>query len=459
MNNIHRYTASITLLLLTTYAHATPIQLDIVGEGAVSVKETDTQCEQSCEINNDLSKNTLIPQATGDWKFSHWEGATCDAGNGMIMSDDMTMINASVDGAKTLVSGDFDSDGDMDLVAIGLFSKDVSLLTNDGVGNFNDTPVLTQMGYPSALAAYDWDTDGDTDVLVSDFDTGLIHLLLNDGHGTFIESDTIRLTGISPYALTVQDENEDGFPDILVSHFRADTTGDLSQLVNTIRNAGTTWYHNNGEDDFISGSLLSENAAITLDSSINPQSGKIAVVAAEIGGEGIVLYENQQRVVIQESESAYGVALGDMDNNGTLDVLAALYRPSQLMMLMGDSQGGFGQAKSLGSPAEGVTATVIADLNGDGLKELASGQFNLDSFYFHQAKSYLECVIENNHQLSVTAVFVSDSSTPAPAPAPPPANPVSDNTPAASNNASGGGMNPLLMAVVLIMTLCRRKLK
>ncbi|MBD0254179.1 MAG: IPT/TIG domain-containing protein, partial [Cytophagales bacterium] len=95
------------------------------------------------------------------------------------------------DSPESLWAGDFDNDGDVDLVASGLDNNytDTYLLLNDGTGNFG-TGKAIQAGVQTKLArGGDFDGDGDLDLAllcsVYTFGQPTLYVIFNDGRGNF----------------------------------------------------------------------------------------------------------------------------------------------------------------------------------------------------------------------------------------------------------------------------------
>ncbi|NOU36040.1 MAG: choice-of-anchor D domain-containing protein [Kiritimatiellaceae bacterium] len=171
---------------------------------------------------------------------------------------------------------DMDRDGDLDLVVAGLyinpdnsFSYAAVVWLNNGNGTFTKGAQLTRSNVANKIqmAVADFDGDGDFDILISNDNatTPGSTLFLNDGTGTFTTgwtSSTLRFT-CRPKAI---DLDNDGDLDVLVTKY----LGSGSDLGIRLLNNGT--------------GTFTEDAAFTF-----PGIGDMAI------------------------------ALGDIDNNGTID--------------------------------------------------------------------------------------------------------------------------------------------
>ncbi|MCW8091522.1 FG-GAP repeat domain-containing protein [Alteromonas sp. ASW11-130] len=424
---------------------ASTIDIDIEGDGSVLVvDETETLCDENCVVETVSDFITLQPQASSNATFKQWDGQQCDFGYKVIHGSARTGVKTVGGGAKTLKSADINGDGIADLAAISLFDGKVFSLINDGNGKFSDTVVVDSMRYPSALDLYDWDGDADQDLLVIDYPKREIQLYTNDGNGNFTFSKAIVIPDIAPYALSVMDVNADDAPDLIISSFNADISGDLFDLVESIANASTDIYTNlNGSFELYQN--LSSSAAITVDAYKPNSSDAIVIATAEIADNRVVVYSDGEATTVDSGSRPYGVNFNDIDDNGTQDLLVAYYRPSQLAILYQLQSNSFTAPNQILTPSEGLTATSMEDFNNDDIVDIASGEFNANSFFYVPSISYVDCGLSTDSDRSIIAIFSESEQAPEN-----PAVPVSQPD---NNSSSGGGsfgMGMLLLSAVAV---------
>ncbi|MBW8185577.1 FG-GAP repeat domain-containing protein [Shewanella nanhaiensis] len=446
-------TSVVTLAtLFVPQAKADIITLNIEGEGSVNATEANITCNENCVIENDLAENTLVASPSENWEFTGWTGQQCDAGNEVFINKQSSRLSAVSGGAKTLRSADINGDGKEDLAAISLFNGKVITLTNDGSGTFTEKTVEGGLSYPSSLDFYDWDYDGDQDLIVSVYGQSKLKLYSNDGNGDFSFNRDILIEDTKPYAITITDINDDQQADLIVSSFSADISGDLFQLVTSIKSPKTSLFTLQ-DGEFVLEKTLSDNAAITLDISKSVDSNEFLVIAAEIVTGETVLYKTDEssttRTVVDTRPASYGAAFGDIDNNGTVDILAAYYRPSVLGLYYNKGDNTFTDMQAITKPSEGVTAAVIADLNSDGYQDVATGEFNNQRFYYFATNSYKDCIVKQGGDISLTAQFAQIS------------NPTPPSTPAPEEDSSSGGgalsWYSLLCALIIALGLANSR--
>jgi hypothetical protein len=138
---------------------------------------------------------------------------------------------------ESLDSGDYDNDGNIDLIFSyspyiyyqGMYVKVygvVSMLFNDGENHFGNSTMIAKRGSgipydpeercnPKVTSA-DYDMDGDIDLLVGD-NSGKVEFYLNNGTGNFTSSGVINDWGLCSWGLTSADYDNDGDIDFLVA--------------------------------------------------------------------------------------------------------------------------------------------------------------------------------------------------------------------------------------------------
>src|SRR5262249_47200208 len=108
------------------------------------------------------------------------------ASNSASSNFDRTVIRVG-DGPGSIAIADVNRDGKPDILVVNSASETLSVLLGDGRGNFRQTAgTLCPTGkLPNDIAVGDFNNDGNPDVVIPDTETPYLTILLGDGHGGF----------------------------------------------------------------------------------------------------------------------------------------------------------------------------------------------------------------------------------------------------------------------------------
>ena len=267
-------------------------------------------------------------------------------------------------GPTSLVSGDVNGDGKIDLITSNTFVSDtVSVLLGNGDGTFQAQQHIAVGESPNAAAVADLNGDGKLDIVAANTDSGDISVLLGGGDGTF-QSEQRFPAGDGPYAgpvsVTVADLNGDGRPDLAARiHF----SNDLSLLFG------------NGNGSFQSQQRLSLSASpLSVAIADLNGDGKLDIVttlstnrAAVFLGNGDGTYQAEQIFPIGVSPSM--VAIRDVNGDGKPDVVTANFFSHDVSVLLGNGDGTFLPEMRFAAGTN-PSSIALANVNGDGYLDL-----------------------------------------------------------------------------------------
>ncbi|QNH62714.1 FG-GAP-like repeat-containing protein [Hymenobacter sediminicola] len=228
---------------------------------------------------------------------------------------------------RRLRLGDVDADGDLDLLLVSAGRVQVGL--NDGTGTFSPGALLTSGQYINSLEVGDLDNDGDLDILAGDGNSPQYNVLLNDGAATFTVGASLTMSG-SAQDVVLGDVDADGDLDVVSAEYilSAGTSGLLGLRLN------------NGNATFGSHILLH-----SFNYTVHPREVRLGDIDADgdldlmymdggINGISNVIhlkYNNGSGSFISGPDAfvgynPYGPALGDVDNDGDLDLVTPVDR-------------------------------------------------------------------------------------------------------------------------------------
>ena len=213
--------------------------------------------------------------------------------------------------------GDYDNDGDLDLYLVN--NGPNKLFRNDGGGTFVDVTSgpLGDAGGGFGVAWGDYDNDGDLDLYVSN--DGANKLLRNDGGGTFVDATSGPLgnTG-SGYCVAWGDYDNYGDLDLYIAN-------ELGQANKLLRNEGVGTFV-----DATSGPLGDTGRGIGVAWGDYDNDGDLDLYLANYG-QANKLFRNQGGGTFVDATTpplgntgnGVSVAWGDYDNDGDLDLYLA----------------------------------------------------------------------------------------------------------------------------------------
>jgi hypothetical protein len=325
------------------------------------------------------------------------------------------------DETQDLAVGDFDRDGKLDFAATNTDSNNVSVALGLGDGRFATAVAalpfrLPTLQQPSAVVEGDFDRDGNLDLLVANEGTSTVNVLLGKGNGTFsLPSPPTVFVGSVPRALASGDFDRDGKLDFLTANFAANTVSvRLGNGNGTFHSAAPAdvgvgraplrvvvgHFDTDGNLDFATANLDSGDVSVRLGNGdgtfrdgpqpeVNVGGRPSAVAIGTFDQDGLLdlavtdLADGTVRVLLGNGDGSFtpvsppervglaprGVAVGDFNGDARLDLVTANADSNNVSVLLGRGDGTFGPAIHYAAGKEPVAVTV-ADLDRDGKLDL-----------------------------------------------------------------------------------------
>jgi len=279
----------------------------------------------------------------------------------------ISLPNGFSSGGYGKVLGDFNNDGNLDLVTSRLGPdafEEVRIFSGDGLGGFTSQ---TSFPYPfnsraKGIVTSDFDNDGNLDFAVLGINTGTTaDVFFGDG-----------LFGFTQVSVGVVSGGRDG----LISDFDGDGDIDISyHLVSTPANYLTSL--NNGDGTFATptfNSLLTGNNEFPAGGDFNNDNIPDLIAASNTSnslslllGVGDGTFAAATSVTTASNNNGIGVS--DFDGDGNLDVAVTtiILGTRTLEILLGDGLGGFASGGTFAlSPGVSLITLKVADFDADG---------------------------------------------------------------------------------------------
>jgi flagellin-like hook-associated protein FlgL len=321
---------------------------------------------------------------------------TGDGSFGLARSYD-TMESAKL---KALSLGDLNGDGALDMVTAGISGPDgsggsVTIQLGAGDGTFSTVRSYDTMEslWSYALSLGDLNQDGVLDMVTAGYSGpdgtgGGVTVRLGVGDGTFGAArsyDTME-SGIS-YALTLGDLNQDGVLDMVTAGYSGpDGTGGGVTVrlgVGDGSFGAARSYDTMESGDSRALNLGDPNGDGVLDivtAGYKGPDGTGGGVTVRLGvGDGS--FGAARSYDTMESGMSYALTLGDLNQDGVLDMVTAGYSGPDgtgggVTVRLGVGDGSFGAARSYDTMESGDTrALSLGDLNGDGVLDIVTAGY------------------------------------------------------------------------------------
>ncbi|MEQ9099002.1 MAG: FG-GAP-like repeat-containing protein, partial [Imperialibacter sp.] len=318
-----------------------------------------------------------------------------------------TNLEGVVDGSASWA--DYDGDGDFDVVVSGWdfeYGAVITKIFSNSGSNFEDIGASLSAAYEGSVDWGDYDNDGDLDLFLTGYgDTeGVpIAILYNNNSGTF-EVVSGPFQGVYNSEADWGDFDNDGDLDLIVQGLNSN--GGVNST-NLYRNdAGTFVNHNAGLTAVDQGGVAwgdyDNDGDLDLVSSGNPDSGpSITTIYRNDGGVFTDI------VAGLEGKSFGKVAWGDYDNDGDLDLIVSGSGVDNAPIIYRNDAGSFVDSNAgLLENAEGEFAW--GDYDGDGDLDLVingSGETNdpTTTIYINNSGTYVNSGIKVDNYLYSTA--------------------------------------------------------
>jgi FG-GAP-like repeat/FG-GAP repeat len=256
---------------------------------------------------------------------------------------------------RSVATADFDSDGRPDIAVANADTSTVTVILKAGTGKpgiVNNYAVGT---FPLSVTTGDFTGDGKPDIVTASNSNSTISLLRNDGSGGFNPGGTFN-SGAGPLALAAGDFNNNGALDIAV-------------VVNT----GVNILMGNGQGGFSAPAFVQATGNQILTADFN-NDGKLDLATSNqlLLGNGAGQFPNGG---CAPPTPTGGFAAGDVNGDGTLDLVGANFLSGQVrIQLLSAGAGCLGVPTNIDVLNSGRPRfATLGDLNKDGKLDIIAG--------------------------------------------------------------------------------------
>ncbi|MDD1610095.1 MAG: FG-GAP-like repeat-containing protein, partial [Methylococcaceae bacterium] len=354
------YTLTGSATLSTDYTVTAGTNVTTMTDSSFSIAAGET----SAVLNvNALSDGVLDPNETVTLNL------TTGTGSSLSFSPRIDYITGNSSYASSV--GDFNNDGKLDLATVNNYSGDsVSvLLRNAANTDFNSTVNYVTGNDPCSLSVGDFNNDGNLDLVTANQTSNTVSVLLRNTANTGFDAKVDYATGAAPASVNVGDFNNDGKLDLVTANNASNTVSVL------LRNAANTGFDT--KVDYATGA-----APVSVNVGDFNNDGKLDLVIANQSSNTVsVLLRNaantgfEAKVDYATGSGTWSVSVGDFNNDGKLDLATANFNDSSVSVLLRNAANTGFDAKvdyAMGSCPISVSA---GDFNNDGKLDLATANY------------------------------------------------------------------------------------
>jgi hypothetical protein len=288
---------------------------------------------------------------------------------------------------------DLNGDGHPDLVVADSGAPAVTLMLNDGFGNFTATGTVNVGNAPTSVAVADFNHDGLPDIATVSGGFGHLNITLNTGGGTFGPTTNFA-TGFCANGVTTGDFNHDGNTDVAVACVFPSGDG-VSVLLG--KGDGTFVTHPDGfggQIPFISYSAGNQTPGFITTADVNGD-GNTDLVTANFSSTGSFA-NNSISVLPRNPDGTFGparvyhggmapaaVVVGDFNGDGKTDIVSCDSGGpvGTVSFLAGRGDGTFVASEAIPITvrnAASFNGVATGDFTGDGIPDLAVVTWNVN---------------------------------------------------------------------------------
>jgi hypothetical protein len=302
--------------------------------------------------------------------------------------------------AHALAVGDFNGDNNADFLvnnSTRLFAVD--LFTGNGKGIFTQAATVSVNADASSIAAADFNQDKKLDFVATQTANNAVAIVLGNGNGTFGTAGYVA-TDSGPVAVAAADLNGDGWPDIVTANSPGN---DVSVLINTKSS-------NLNFNPAVNYPVGTAPSAVALGDLNN--DGFIDIVVANSGSADVSVLLGkgdgtfQPAVTYSVGNGPSGITLAKTSGHIYPDIIVTNQTDSSVSVLLGNGDGTFEAATTYTIPNSSPVGVTTADINSNGILDLIVTESALNQVGVMQGSGTGTFSGAVNYKVGVTPVAV-----------------------------------------------------
>ena len=308
----------VILVFFLLFVMVSTLEADIFIDSNIALGNEDTQSLMFGDVNGDADMDIieayngaiLIYIGEADSAFS----AAYQLNNGNDIED--------------IVLGDLNNDGSLDIVAICNGNSDIIYWNdNTGIGNpfsLTDTTIILNSNLASQTGALgDLDNDGDLDLVVGVKSDSNLVFIWSDNNFTLKQKFSVGGAEALTYDILIADLNGDSYLDIAEANYSTSITNKIFLNQGNARFSKTGIDIGSSTDDYsysLAAGDIDNDGAVDLLYANDPSGGRYNRI---VFNDGTGTFNSNENFGDSYTTKSYALALGDINDDGLLDVLAS----------------------------------------------------------------------------------------------------------------------------------------
>jgi hypothetical protein len=268
--------------------------------------------------------------------------------------------------SNVVVTGDVNGDGYPDVLTGWTSGATVSVRLNDKQGGLTPGTDVSLGGSIYALALGDVDGNGTLDLVAADYTNSVVYVRLNNGSGVFSGGSSQSL-GTNPYALALGDLDGDGDLDLAQANYGGNTAASVSIALNNgsgVFNAGTVGLTTTGTTG-MTGLALGD---VNNDGALDVVAATASTAYVRLNSGTGLSYTNGANVSVNAGSK---LVLADVDGDSNLDLLAA--SGNAVSVRLNNGSGTLAGGSNVTTLTSSTFGLSVGDIDGDGDLDLVNG--------------------------------------------------------------------------------------
>ncbi|MBI4559963.1 MAG: VCBS repeat-containing protein [Candidatus Hydrogenedentes bacterium] len=247
-------------------------------------------------------------------------------------------------GITAVAVTDINHDSYRDVIATGWTSDVVLVFPGVPEGYLGAPKALRASGGPRDLVVADLDADGEPDLAATLYSIGELAVWKGNPNGEFVPAGRFASRGKLPHRIRSGDMNGDGKTDLVVSHCHAEDSVVIFYGEGNLQ-FGTSQEINLGTDraileheirDIVLGDFNGDRRTDVAAACF--RSGQVTILINTSADGRIPQDFSSENIRFSEDAAPRALAVGDLNQDGALDLAVALWKSNSVSLLLGSAK-------------------------------------------------------------------------------------------------------------------------